>query len=900
MMKVQFVILLLICSEWELSKADLSTTTKKCDYVIESSSLTYLVDTTNSMTNEMEQLRKVNFWLLDHVLARFPCGVRQYSLVEYNDPTIGPAESTNSKTTFEELLKGLSVRDSGGDCPELTMGGLKLALESSPPHSLILVFTDASAKDYNDVALRDTVFFLIEEKKPQIFFFITGLCGTEVDPAFLIYREIASKSFGHVFRINVSNFGKAFNYMDFTLSRPMASSSHLFSKDYSTGSHSDTFLVPSKIKELILTTDGTVQSIEIANSSGVEIKTKAVMSESWGSMHKVDNPEAGNYTITSSSEGSYSMRIIGSAGIATSSTTNCLECDPNAKCEDFSGRKGCVCKDGYIGDGFTCSDIDECAYSWTNNCNEHCINTEGSFTCGCTEGYTLNPANKCFDINECLDPNLHRCHSEAICSNTAGNYSCSCPYGYFGDGFHCELDECKTNVCGHDMECVKYLGSYECFDPCFIHTTLNEPRRSKYYDGDKTCDRDKTGWYRFVGSGGVRIPEICVLGQNCSTEVPMWISGSHPVPSDGIVNATAAAYKNGDCFHWSTTIQIKACPIGYYVYKLDGTQECPQAYCTDPDSLDDPCPCAENEERKLVNGAYGCYCKHENEVLDIEDIELRLTCSPSEMKVSFQACQLKGFHVKSIHLADRKCIGVKEGNSTGLISASCPLQDGICGTILYTNTTHAVYENVIHVKLEKEVDQMILRNNDIQRKFSCSYPLDAQLSVDNEITPVINSKVSTVKSTGKFRIQMLLYQDPSFLTPYNESSFTLPTSKKLYIGIALEGQNTSKYTVVMEHCYATPTKHVNDSVKYSIINNRCPNKRDASIRIIKNGVARQGQFSLQMFKFPGNHTQAYLHCGVHICDPRKGPCKPSCSTLRPRPGQPGEEGVVLKCGPIKR
>ena len=35
------------------------------------------------------------------------------------------------------------------------------------------------------------------------------------------------------------------------------------------------------------------------------------------------------------------------------------------------------------------ADIDECSED-TDNCNQTCTNTEGSFTCGCDDGYILD------------------------------------------------------------------------------------------------------------------------------------------------------------------------------------------------------------------------------------------------------------------------------------------------------------------------------------------------------------------------------------------------------------------------------------------------------------------------------------------------------------------------------
>ena len=59
------------------------------------------------------------------------------------------------------------------------------------------------------------------------------------------------------------------------------------------------------------------------------------------------------------------------------------------------GRKsgpGCVCPDGYQGDGDgKCVDHDECV-SFEHDCHQmaKCLNTDGSFECSCIDGYEGN------------------------------------------------------------------------------------------------------------------------------------------------------------------------------------------------------------------------------------------------------------------------------------------------------------------------------------------------------------------------------------------------------------------------------------------------------------------------------------------------------------------------------
>ena len=97
------------------------------------------------------------------------------------------------------------------------------------------------------------------------------------------------------------------------------------------------------------------------------------------------------------------------------------------------------------------TDVNECLSS-DHGCEQSCTNTIGSYLCNCTVGYTLNAdgrsCNGMFrvylpnlsdliitlfsDVDECL---LSTDECEQTCENTVGSYVCSC-----GEGYELNLD----------------------------------------------------------------------------------------------------------------------------------------------------------------------------------------------------------------------------------------------------------------------------------------------------------------------------------------------------------------------------------------------------------------------------------------------------------------------------
>ena len=114
------------------------------------------------------------------------------------------------------------------------------------------------------------------------------------------------------------------------------------------------------------------------------------------------------------------------------------KCSSNAQCINTQGSYSCNCQDGYEGDGETCYDDNECI---RNPCDSNavCRNTDGSYTCSCKPGFQ-GDGKLCSDYNECL-AGIYDCHQKAACVNTWGSYRCTCFRGYYGNGQVCEGEE---------------------------------------------------------------------------------------------------------------------------------------------------------------------------------------------------------------------------------------------------------------------------------------------------------------------------------------------------------------------------------------------------------------------------------------------------------------------------
>uniref|UniRef100_A0A8C7JYK9 Nidogen 1 n=1 Tax=Oncorhynchus kisutch TaxID=8019 RepID=A0A8C7JYK9_ONCKI len=161
-------------------------------------------------------------------------------------------------------------------------------------------------------------------------------------------------------------------------------------------------------------------------------------------------------------------------------------CGSHAVCNNQPGTFRCECVDGFqfASNGKTCVEVDrpiDHCQRGTNNCDiperARCSYTGASaYICSCLSGF-VGDGHTCQDIDECEQG---RCHQDAVCYNAQGSFTCQCRPGFHGDGFQCAPELEKTQ-CERDRESIQVssdTGSFSFFRP--------RPAVSQYIP---TCDQ---------------------------------------------------------------------------------------------------------------------------------------------------------------------------------------------------------------------------------------------------------------------------------------------------------------------------------------------------------------------------------------------------------------------------
>ncbi|XP_073415578.1 hemicentin-2 isoform X1 [Dendrobates tinctorius] len=290
-------------------------------------SLAFVFDVTGSMYDDLRQVIEGANRILERTLNRRTKAISTYVLVPFHDPEIGPVTITTDPEKFKLELEELYVQG-GGDCPEMSVGAIRTAVDVSQPGSFIYVFTDARAKDFRK---KQEVLQLLQLKQSQVVFVLTGDCGDRSHPGYRVYEEIAATSSGQIFHLDKQQVNEVLKWVEEAI---QASKVHLMSTDHeSAGNRQWEIPFDPSLKEVTISLSGPDPHIQITDPTGKVLSASQGLEE----LLRIPNSAlvlglkptvSGIWVIKIGSSGRHTVRVTGVSNLdfrAAFSTTAILD-----------------------------------------------------------------------------------------------------------------------------------------------------------------------------------------------------------------------------------------------------------------------------------------------------------------------------------------------------------------------------------------------------------------------------------------------------------------------------------------------------------------------------------------------------------------------------------------------
>ncbi|CAB3232091.1 unnamed protein product [Arctia plantaginis] len=268
----------------------------------EKSSLTFVIDNTYSMADDIAQVKENVNGISQIVFEERASQIKNMVLVTFNDPAASLMTVTEDRNYFKAKIHRVNVHG-GGDCPEMSMTGILKALDASLPGSFIYVFTDASAKDYY---LSGQVKNMCQKKQSQIVFILTGFCYSRNEEMYQVYYDIATACSGLAFNVNKNEVKKVLATIKETIKGNKAMI--VATKTKPNIVENVTFTLDDKIEYAIVSASGQDVSLKV---SGPGATPETLLSLKNVKVIKLSDPTPGKYVATVKGSSETSVNIVG-------------------------------------------------------------------------------------------------------------------------------------------------------------------------------------------------------------------------------------------------------------------------------------------------------------------------------------------------------------------------------------------------------------------------------------------------------------------------------------------------------------------------------------------------------------------------------------------------------------
>ncbi|XP_056627972.1 uncharacterized protein LOC130439385 [Triplophysa dalaica] len=452
-------------------------------------------------------------------------------------------------------------------------------------------------------------------------------------------------------------------------------------------------------------------------------------------------------------------------------------------------------------------------------------------------------------------------------------------------------------------------------DPCRDYSILEQHWRStlNYYNPNGYDDtRVKwDGWYRlFINGSSAQMPEWCFTYMTCGGFSSLWLGGPHPKIQDGIVAREVYGTQYGQCSYYrSDSIQVKACPGNYHVYKLTRPNlSIPQpVYCAvslsspniDPcynyTSLDEPWRASNNSDYSYyrcdsdVTGWHRLFYSGQNAQMPESCVGYGMCGSYNPLSLNGSHSQLEdGVVIREVCMSWNDCCSYK----------SHPIQVKACPGNYYVYKfvipiywgTYCTDHRSFHTPLPSPVTYPVIRDpcyelncteNEWCGKHNGVYGCFCNQTQPTSIPDTFDAYETCESSSGFMSLSrsQLPYQDAQFSKPFN-GSVDVEVDHKTFVEVRVDGVDGHQFVSVIDSCWATPVNDPQSSLRWDLIIEECSNPSDETVELLQNGVSTSSRFSFRMFIFTAKSTKVYLHCKIHLCLQTNNTCSSQC-----QPGQ---------------